>query len=140
MTNTAYDKPLPSISATNKPFWDAAKQHELRVPRCTSCGKLSYPIAPHCLHCWSDDFEWAKLSGRGKVNGVTIYHQAFHEAYRDEVPYNVVEVELEEGPRLVSNLVDVKNEEIQVGMSVVAYFDDVTPEVTLIKFKPASQE
>jgi uncharacterized OB-fold protein len=138
MATTSYGKPLPTIGATNKPFWDAAKRHEIRVPRCMACGKLSYPISPHCLHCWSTEFEWARLSGRGKVNGFTVYHQAFHEAYRDDVPYNVVEVELDEGPRLVSNLVGIENDEIKVGMPVMAVFEDVTPEVTLIKFEPRS--
>ena len=137
MGQPGYRKPLPFITPANAPFHEAARRHELRLQRCNACGNLMYPIAPHCQQCWSDDFSWAKLSGRGTVNGYTIYHQAFHDAYRDEVPYNVVEVELEEGPRLVSNLVGIANEEIRVGLAVEAVFEEVTPEVTLIKFRVA---
>ena len=137
MAMPSYNKPLPRIGVASQPYWEAAKRHELRLQKCKSCGKMFYPIAPHCLHCWSEDFEWAKLSGRGKVNAFTIYHQAFHEGYVKDVPYNVVEVELEEGPRLVSNLVGVDNKDIRVGMRVQVHFDDVTSDVTLVKFKPA---
>ncbi len=139
MTATEYRKPLPHITVASKPFWDAARRHELRLQRCKSCGKLFYPIAPHCHHCWSADFEWAKLSGRGKINAFTIYHQSFHEAYKDEIPYNVIEVALEEGPHLISNLVGVDNASITIGMPVQAFFEDVTDEVTLIKFKPQAR-
>ena len=131
-----YRKPLPRISVANQPYWDAAKAHELRLQRCNACGKLFHPIGPHCQHCWSEDFEWERLSGKGTVNAFTIYHQPFHEAYIEEVPYNVVEVQLEEGPRLITNLVDVDNAEIKIGMPVEAEFEDVTDEITLIKFRP----
>ena len=134
---SGYRKPLPRISVGNEPYWEAAKRHELRVQRCNSCGKIFHPIAPHCQHCWSEDFGWEKLSGKGKVNAFTVYHQPFHEAYTDDVPYNVVEVELEEGPRFISNLVGIDNKDIEIGMSVEAVFEDVTDEVTLIKFRPS---
>ena len=136
MTMPAYTKPLPRITVASAPYWDAAKLHELRLQKCNACGKLFYPIAPHCLHCWSTDFGWAKMSGRGKVNAFAIYHQPFHAAYVEAVPYNVVEVELEEGPRLISNVVHVDNADIRIGMPVEVCFDDVTDEVTLVKFMP----
>ena len=133
-----YRKPLPVITPLNRPFWEAAKGGELRLQRCLECGQVWFPIGPVCPDCWSERFEWAPMSGRGKLSNWVIYHQAFHDAYREEVPYNVAEVELEEGPRLMTNIVGVKNEELFYGLPVEVYFDSVTPEVTLVKFRKAA--
>ena len=89
-----------------------------------------------CPFCWSRDYEWARVSGRGKVNSWVVFHQLYYEGFKGETPYSVVQVELEEGPRLMSNLVGVKSEEIHMGMAVEVVFDDVTEEVTLPKFRP----
>ena len=70
------------------------------------------------------------------MNSWVVFHQAYFSSLKDDVPYNVAEVELEEGPRLLTNLVEVGNEEIRIGMSVEVVYDDVTDEVTLAKFKP----
>ena len=131
-----YKKPLPVISAVNRPYWEAAKEHRLRLQRCPRCDKSWYPFGPLCPECWSRDYEWAELSGRGKVTSWVVFHQIYFEAFRDESPYPVIQVELEEGPRLLSNLVGVKNEDIYIGMPVEVVFDDVTDEVTLPKFRP----
>jgi uncharacterized protein len=132
-----YQKPLPAITALNAPFWDGLKRHELELQRCDGCARVWYPPGPLCPHCWSDKFTWTRLCGRGRVNSWVIFHQAYYKSFEAEVPYNVVEVELEEGPRLLTNLVAVRNEEIRAGMPVEIVFDKVTEEVTLAKFKPA---
>lgn len=134
MTN--YTKPLPAISTLNGPYWDGLKQRELKMPSCNDCGKLWYPPAPFCPECWSRNFTWRQLSGRGTVNSWVVFHQAYFSSYKDDVPYNVAEVELEEGPRLLTNLVGIANEDIAMGMSVEIVYDDVTDEVTLAKFRP----
>ena len=131
-----YKKPLPVISEINRPYWDAAKRHELRLQKCNGCGKFWTPNGPMCPFCWSRDYEWARVSGRGKVNSWVVFHQLYYEGFKGETPYSVVQVELEEGPRLMSNLVGVKSEEIHMGMAVEVVFDDVTEEVTLPKFRP----
>jgi uncharacterized OB-fold protein len=131
-----YTKPLPAISSLNRPFWDALKQRELRLQKCAGCGKVWYPPSPLCPACWSREFTWERLSGRGRVNSWAVFHQSYFRGYDDELPYNVAEVELEEGPRLLTNLVGVKNDEIRAGMPVEIVFDDVNAEVTLAKFRP----
>ncbi|HXG18022.1 MAG TPA: Zn-ribbon domain-containing OB-fold protein [Methylomirabilota bacterium] len=133
-----YKKPLPAITTLNGPYWDGLKRHELTMPKCNDCGKLWYPPSPFCPECWSRNFTWQRLSGRGKVNSWVVFHQAYFSSYKDDVPYNVAEVELEEGPRLLTNLVDVANEDISIGMPVEIVFDDVTDDVTLAKFRPAT--
>jgi uncharacterized OB-fold protein len=131
-----YKKPLPAITTLNAPYWDGLKRRELKMQHCSDCGKLWCPPAPFCPECWSRNFTWRQQSGRGKVNSWVIFHQAYFSSYKDDAPYNVAEVELEEGPRLLTNLVGVTNEDISIGMPVEIVYDDVTDEVTLAKFKP----
>jgi len=134
-----YKKPLPAISSVNQPYWDGLKHRELKLQHCNDCSKVWYPPAPFCPYCWSKHFTWAKLSGRGRVTSWVVFHQAYFSSFKDEIPYNVAEVELEEGPRLFTNLVSVRNEDIQIDMPVEVAFDDVTEEVTLAKFRPAGK-
>ena len=101
-----YSKPMPAISSLNQPYWDALKQHQLVMPKCQACEKIWYPPTPFCPRCWSREFSWEKLSGRGAVNSWVVFHQAYFASFTDDLPYNVTEVELEEGPRLLTNLVD----------------------------------
>jgi uncharacterized OB-fold protein len=132
----AYEKPLPDVTAEDRPFWDAAKQHRFVLPRCKACGNVWYPAYRSCPKCLSFDREFVQASGRGTVWGCTIMRQPYVPGYRDEMPYNVVLVELEEGPIVCSNLVGVPLEKIRPGIAVEAFFDDVTEDFTLIRFKP----
>jgi uncharacterized OB-fold protein len=133
MASSEYNKPLPAISSLNKPYWDGLKNRELRLQRCDECGAIWYPPSPLCPACWSRKFTWTRLSGRGRVSSWVV----FFRGYDDALPYNVAEVQLDEGPRLLTNLIGVANDHIRAGMPVEVVFDDVTPEITLAKFKPA---
>jgi uncharacterized OB-fold protein len=130
------ERPLPEVTDQNRPFWESARAGRLTLQRCKNCGQWRYPPARHCYRCLSDEAEWAPVSGRGTVYSFVVFHQAFHPAFKEQVPYNVAVVELVEGPRLVSNIVDCRNEEIYVGMPVEAVYEPVTDEVTLVKFRP----
>ena len=131
-----YPKPLPAISSLNRPYWEGLKRRELRMQKCNSCGLIRYPPSPLCPSCWSRESNWTPLSGRGRINSWVIFHQAYFQSYQQDIPYNVVEVELDEGPRITANLCGVPNREIRSGMPVEIVFDDVTEEITLAKFKP----
>ena len=131
-----YTKPLPAISSLNRPYWEGLTQRRFVMPQCGECRKFWYPPTPFCPECWSRDFTWQQLSGRGRVNSWVTFHQAYFSSFKDDIPYNVAEVELEEGPRLLTNLVEVDNADIRIGMAVEVCFDDVTDEVTLAKFRP----
>lgn len=131
-----YSKPLPEITPDNKPFWDACKRHELSLQRCQDCGHLRLP-SPICQECLSMNAEWVKVSGRGKLYTWTTIFQRYHPAFTDELPYNVAMVELEEGPRVITNIVECKNDDLHIGMEVEVVFEDVTEEITLPKFKPS---
>ena len=132
-----YAKPLPDVADRNMaPYLEAAKRHELRMQRCSSCGYVRFPPAQHCPECLDENHEWVQLSGRGTVWSFGVYHHLFNRNFADDIPYNVALVELEEGPRLVTNIVGIENEAIEMGMAVEVAFDDVTDEVTLVRFRP----
>ncbi|HXH21624.1 MAG TPA: Zn-ribbon domain-containing OB-fold protein [Dehalococcoidia bacterium] len=136
---TEYRKPLPNPAhwPASKPFWEAAKRHELVMPRCRRCDKLFFYPREVCPYCLQSDIDWQQVSGRGRLYSFTVIHQPANAAFLDDVPYIYAMVQLDEGPRMISNLVDIAPAEAKVDMPVVAVFDDVTPEWTLVKFRPA---
>jgi hypothetical protein len=133
---SAYTKPLPQVTPEMKPFFDAARRHELAVQRCRGCGAYRFPARDICSRCLAREAEWTRVSGRGSVFSWAVMHQVYHPGFASEVPYAVVVIELEEGARLVSNLVECPPGEIRAGLPVEVVFDDITPEVTLPKFRP----
>ena len=138
MTDTTYAKPLPRITADNARFFEGLKASELRLQRCTDCGRFHYPPGPVCPDCFSDVVEWTKTGGRGTVSSWVVVHKAWFPAFEADIPYNVVQVELEEGPRLTANVIDVAPDALEIGMKVEAVFDRVTKDQTLLRFRPAT--
>ena len=134
---TEYKKPLPrQISPKlTQPFWDAAKRHELIIPRCKSCGEYFWYPREECPNDLSPDVEWAKVSGKARLYTFTVVQQPQSAAFREDVPYIYAIVQLEEGVRLISNVV-APIEDVKVDMPLEVMFDDVTPDWTLVKFKP----
>ena len=135
MTNT-YTKPLPQADDESREFYDGAREHKLMLMRCLGCKVWRMPSRPRCPDCWSTETEWAQASGRGTLYSFGIMHQKFP-GFADDVPYNYATVELEEGPRIVSNIVGVANENLRVDMPLTAVFDDVSDDTTLVRFSAA---
>jgi len=134
-----YRKPLPSTTwVESKEYWEGCKNHELRIQRCKDCGAYRWYPRPMCHQCNSMNVEWVKASGKGTVYIWTVVVHPTGAVWVDEVPYTVAIVELEEGVRMLSNMVDCEPEELRVGMPVEVVFDDVTDQVTLPRFRPAS--
>jgi uncharacterized OB-fold protein len=133
-----YAKPLPQPDPITKPYWDSLKSHAMRLQRCGSCGRFVFFPRALCPFCFSDALTWTPVSGRGVVHAFTVPHRHPSPAFQPDLPYVVALVELEEGPRLMTNLIDVPPDpaQIAVGMPVEVVYDDVTPEVTLPKFRP----
>ena len=129
-------RPLPVITEDNLPFWKAAAEHRLVLPSCRDCGKVFFPIGPVCPDCHSMSLDWTQVSGRGVISSFVVYRQAFYSFFRDKLPYTVVQVELEEGPRFNGNLLGVEPGDIHIGMPVQAVFERVNDEVTLTQFEP----
>ena len=136
-TPTTLPKPLPTPSPISQPFWDATRQHRLSIQRCRSCERYVFYPRPVCPYCGVRDLEWAEVSGRGIVHSFTIARRATARPFAPDVPYVIAIVELEEGPHLTTNVVGVDPEEVRIDMPVEAVFEDVTEEITLVKFRPA---
>ncbi len=134
MTKKPYDKPLPVIDPGTRPFWDAARDHRLSIPKCKSCGKYHFYPRELCPHCHSDDLEWTDISGLGEIYSFTIARRPAGPVYADDVPYVIAMIALDEGPRMMTNLIVDDVETVQIGDRVAVHFDDVTDEVTLPKF------
>ena len=134
----AASKPLPKPTPDTQPFWDAIKRHQLLLPKCKACGQLHYFPRPFCPHCFSWDLEWVRCSGKGKLYSYVINHRPAP-GFEEEAPYVIAVVELDEGPRMLSNLIDIEPtpEAIQVDMPVEILFQDVNEEMSMFKFRPA---
>ncbi len=135
---TDYAKPLPQPDPITKPFWASVKGRAMQLQRCGACGRFVFFPRVLCPYCFSDALEWTPVSGRGVVHAFTIPHRHPLPAFQPDLPYVVAIVELAEGARMMTNLVDVPPDpaQIAVGMPVEVVYDDVTAEVTLPKFRP----
>ena len=130
-----YLKPLPTLTESNRPFWAAARDERLCMQRCKSCQHVRFPISHVCPSCLSYEFEWQDLSGRGVIYSYIVYHQVYSQAFKMDVPYNVAMIQLDEGPRMYSNIIGVPNNVPKIGDAVEVAFESVTPEITLPRFK-----
>ena len=134
-----YKKPLPRgiQQEATKPFWDAARRHELVVPRCKNCDHTHFYPRTECPKCMSSNLEWTQVSGKGRLYSFTLVRQPVNPVFQEDVPYAYAMVQLAEGPRMISNIVECDVTALEIDMPLEAVFDDVTPECTLVKFKPA---
>lgn len=129
------ERPLPLITPVTKPFWDAARARKLVVQKCDDCGRLRFPPELGCFYCGSLKSTWTPVSGRATLYSWTIAHPPLLPFFHARAPWPVVAVQLEEGPRLISNLVGVPVEQYEIGMPLKADFEDVDAEVTLVVFR-----
>ena len=129
---TPFSKPFPRVTPDSEPFYKGLRERKLRLPYCLECGRPHLPPGPVCPTCFSDRLQWRDASGRGQVSAWTVVHKAWFPAFADDIPYNVVQVELEEGPRLTANVIDLANQQLRIGLPVVIVFDDSMP-----RFRPA---
>lgn len=128
-------RPLPTLDDENRPFWTAARLGKLRMQKCKACSHIRYPISHVCPECLSEGFDWADLSGNGTVYSSIVFHQVYHQAFAAEVPYNVSLIQLEEGPRLFSNVVGIAPSDVKVGDRVEVIFDALTEDISLPRFR-----
>jgi uncharacterized OB-fold protein len=101
-------KPIPKPTPDTAPYWEGTARGELRVQRCNACERAYFYPRPYCPHCSSDDVSWITASGRGRLHTYLISHRPAP-GFGDQVPYAIAVVELEEGPRMMANIVGVEN-------------------------------
>jgi hypothetical protein len=129
--------PLPSPDALTAPFWDACRRRSLEVSACGDCGRLFLPPGPCCPGCWSTNLAFRPVSGKGRVASFVVYRRTYHPGI--PAPYVVALVELDEGPRLISNIVGCAPEEVAMDMWVRVQFEPAG-DFLLPRFAPLSAE
>ena len=127
--------PLPVPGAMTAPFWAGTRQNKLLLQRCLDCGAHRWTPQVLCRDCLSGRYEWSEVSGKGTLFSFTIVHRPPLPAFK--VPYVVAVVELDEGPLMLTNLVDCDPAELAVGMAVRVAFEEASDAITLYKFRPA---
>ena len=131
------EKPLPRVSETTKPYWDAAREGRLRIQRCRACATwIHYPRA-WCPACWSIDLEWQDASGRGRVVTYSIVHQAPFASYAGDAPYVLAVVRLDEGPQMMANLLEIDPKDVTIDMPVEVTFETRRDGFAVPQFRPA---
>jgi uncharacterized OB-fold protein len=130
-------RPIPPTSELTQPYWDAARRGEMAVQRCDGCGHRPFPPRATCPRCGAAPLSWAPVSGRAIVYSYTVAHRPPHPAFAAQVPLVVAIVELEEGPRLFTNIVGCDPGEVTVGMAVEATSEAIDDsDMVLPVFKP----
>ncbi len=128
------DKPLPTIDPGTAPYWQALARGKLLLKSCRSCGKPHFYPREVCPHCFSDDLEWVEASGRGEIYSFTVAHRPAGPAFADDVPYVIAIVELAEGPRMMTWILN-DPEAVAIAKAVRLKPVKVTDEVTLPMFE-----
>ena len=128
-------KPRPRIDPVSRGFWDNARAGKLSVQMCQDCGDKHFPGSSVCPKCLSENQSWAPVSGKGTLLSWVRFHRAYWDGFRDDLPYLVCLVGLDEGPLLMSNLAGVEPEQIRIGARVEAIFERIDEELTLPKFR-----
>ncbi len=131
-------KPLPQPTRWSAPFWEAAREGRLVIQKCRSCGNAVFYPRLACPHCFSEDLDWVEASGRGRVYSYTLVLNNPPTPFIVDIPYVVAIIELEEGVRLLSNIVEADTDELRCEMPVEVTFEKVGDgeEFSLPKFRP----
>ena len=134
-TEVKLPAPSPIINAETKPFWDATAEGKLLLARCNACDTVIWYPRAFCPECSSFDVAWTESSGRGTIYSFAVNRRGQGD-YRDLV-YVLAYVELEEGPRVLTNIVDCNVDQLQVGQSVQVVFHPTSSGAALARFRPA---
>ncbi len=134
-----YTKPLPQPTPETQPFWESLKRHQMQLQRCQDCRDFYFYPRPFCPKCYSKNVAWEDVSGKATLETYVINHRAAPR-FEEDAPYVIAVVTLAEGPRMMTNLVGVEPEPAALppDMALEVVYDDVTDEITLPKFRPAS--
>jgi uncharacterized OB-fold protein len=133
----AYTKPLPDTDdPVSVPFWEGTKAQKLIMPRCRRCSSSFWPPRINCPECLSFELDWVEVRPTGTLYSYTTYHRAFDPRFKEDIPYSVGFIELDDGVRMIGTMVG-QPDDLVVDGPVRAVFDAVTPEVTLVKWEMA---
>lgn len=128
--------PVPTPTAVTAPYWEAAREGRLVLPRCGVCSRVHHPPRAWCPHCWATELDWVEVSGAGVVVTFSVVHQPPSPTF--EVPYVLAVVELAEGPQMMADVVGCRPQDVYVGLPVRVTFEP-RGDVVLPQFRPAEE-
>ncbi len=132
------EKPIPYATPISEPFWQALREKQIRIQHCAACDAWIFYPRSHCPGCLSRELTWKTASGGAQLHTFTISRIPTVPMFKDEVPQFIAVVELDEGVRLTSTLVDAEEDQIAVGMRLLPVFAEVEGgEGVLLRFRPA---
>ena len=129
-------KLLPKPTRDTERFWEGCRNRELLIQQCSNCHSYQFYPRMICANCMSSDVNWVKSSGVGVVSTFTIVRRAPSKAYEADLPYVLALIKLDEGPTMMSNIIQCDPESVKTGMKVEVVFEDCNDEITLPKFRP----
>lgn len=129
-------KPIPRPSSTTRPFWDGLNARKVQIQRCHACDSWVFYPRIRCPSCLGNQLVWQEVSGRGVLYTYTLARQPTAPHFADETPQQLAVVELDEGVRVTSTLVNVEPSDIVIGMRLRPYFDQVSDAITLLRYQP----
>ncbi|MFD6057423.1 Zn-ribbon domain-containing OB-fold protein [Rhodococcus wratislaviensis] len=127
-------RPEPRPTAETAGYWEAAREEHLVVQRCENCGRHQFYPRAFCTACLSENLEWVESAGEGSIYTFTVCRIPANPSMADKVPYAVAVIDLDEGVRLLTNIVDCPIDRIRVGARVEVRFERISPETTLPQF------
>lgn len=130
-------KPIPVATRWSKYYWESANQNKFVIQKCKDCGEYNFMPRMVCPNCFSDQLEWVEAAGKGKVYSYSIVLNNAPTAFASDVPFVLAIIQLAEGPKMVSNIIDVDFEKIQCDMDVEITFERLNEDINLPKWKPA---
>jgi uncharacterized OB-fold protein len=135
MNFEGFDELFPEIDELNAPFWDGLVDGEVRLQKCDKCGAHQYPPESFCYECGAQDLPWTKVNGEGTVYSFIVVHQSYHKAFKDFLPYTVAIVQMDEGPRMLSAMLELEKP-LNIGDRVRPCIRKVNNERAFLSYKP----
>ena len=133
-------RPVPNPTADSLPYWRAANEGRLVVQTCQSCNATQFYPRGFCVTCLSEDLEWKESQGLGRIYSFTICRIAGHPAMADQVPYAMALVDLDEGVRMLAQIIHPDLSDISIGTRVSVTFERLTDDIQLPQFELAPQD
>ncbi|MQF83072.1 hypothetical protein FIM02_02790 [SAR202 cluster bacterium AD-802-E10_MRT_200m] len=135
---TQNSRPIPSPTPETQKFWESCRQQAMELPQCQSCGEFHFYPRSICPYCWSVDLKWVKSTGFARLYSYVISHRA-PAGFESNVPYVIAVVELDEGIRMMTNLVEIAPNpcSLSIGMPLRISYQEISESITLPNFSPA---
>ena len=134
-----YTKPLPKVNSENEFFWQGCAKQQLLFQICMKCGFIRWPPSDICPECHEGETDYVISEGRGRIYTYVVYHQSFLSEFTADLPYVVSLVELEEGPRLLTNIINCDPNSLHCEMPVIVKWEFVGEEISIPKFEPVAK-